>query len=65
VAIFDDFKSLNDQIEFAFSSMEEQQKRNKCFDCTIDLCAELDAYYGDNLFAKQLCIKCRTGRGFK
>lgn len=33
--------------------------RPKCIQCAVELVAELDAYWGTDLFCKERCIKCR------
>lgn len=36
-----------------------------CPDCNVELCKELDAYYGKNEYWAQWCSKCRRKRGIR
>ena len=43
----------------------ERRTNVKCFNCDIELCKELDTYYGTDRMGKFYCSKCRIKMDIK
>jgi hypothetical protein len=49
---------------FQTSRRQEKADRKRCVQCTRELCAELDAYYGKDDWEALKCSDCRLGRSY-